>query len=129
MSKYSVGYGKPPKASQFKKGQSGNPKGRPKGQKNLKTDLEEELQGAITVTEGGKKASVSKQRALIKALLAKGLSGDIRAMSVVIGLMLKVIDPQGVPSGVVDLPTGDLDILERFLTRHGVGADMGGNHD
>ena len=38
-----VGYRKPPKATQFKQGQSGNPHGRPKGTKNLKTDLIEEL--------------------------------------------------------------------------------------
>jgi len=39
-----VGYGNPPKESRFKKGQSGNRRGRPKGSKNLKTDLTEELQ-------------------------------------------------------------------------------------
>ena len=52
--RYEVGYRKPPKATQFKQGQSGNPHGRPKGTKNLKTDLIEELGEHITLSEGGK---------------------------------------------------------------------------
>ena len=43
MSDYEVGYGKPPRKSQFKPGQSGNPKGRPKGRKGFSTILVEEL--------------------------------------------------------------------------------------
>jgi hypothetical protein len=64
---YPVGYGKPPKHTQFKPGKSGNPQGRPKGTKNLKTDLAEELCEKILVHEGGQARKLSKQRALVKA--------------------------------------------------------------
>lgn len=84
---YEVGYGKPPKATQFKPGQSGNPKGRPKGSKNLVTDLSEELSEKIIVTEGGKQIKITKQRAMIKSLLAKALKGDGTAA----GTLLKLI--------------------------------------
>jgi hypothetical protein len=47
-----VGYGKPPGHSRFKKGQSGNPKGRLSGTRNLKSDLNEELQESVMVREG-----------------------------------------------------------------------------
>ena len=75
MSTYKVGYGKPPKTKQFKRGKSGNPKGRPKGSLNLATDLTTELSEHITVREDGRSRKVSKQRALIKSLMAKALQG------------------------------------------------------
>ena len=67
---YEVGYGKPPKHTQFEPGQSGNPRGRPKGTKNLKTDLMEELGEKILVREGEQARRVSKQRAVVMALVA-----------------------------------------------------------
>jgi hypothetical protein len=70
---YEVGYGKPPERTRFKKGKSGNPKGRSKGAKNLKTDLIEELQENITVREGDRTVRISKQRAIVKTLVAKTL--------------------------------------------------------
>ncbi|WP_291158432.1 DUF5681 domain-containing protein [Hyphomicrobium sp.] len=84
-SKYRVGYGKPPKHSRFKPGQSGNPKGRPKGAPGFKAELEKELRQLITVTEGGRTRKLSKQLAMIKALCAKALKGDVRSVQLILG--------------------------------------------
>ena len=61
---YEVGYGIPPKNTRFKKGQSGNPRGRPKGAKSWKTLLEEVLNERITVVINGKPRRITKKRAL-----------------------------------------------------------------
>lgn len=78
--KYDVGYQKPPKKSQFQPGKSGNPKGRPKGSKNLRTLLEEELLQIVTIKENGCAKGISKKQALIKQIVNKAASGDLRAI-------------------------------------------------
>ncbi len=75
-----LGYCKPPQSHQFKPGQSGNPQGRPKGARNFKTELREELSELITVREGDGEILVSKQRALIKQIVSSALAGDARAI-------------------------------------------------
>src|ERR1700737_502338 len=111
-----VGYRKPPKASQFKAGQSGNPRGRPKGSANLATDLSAELGEQITVREGGEARRVSKQRALIKSLMAKALQGDVRATTALLALYARVIsEPPEDESGLVE--EDELLILRRFGPR------------
>lgn len=57
---YEVGHGRPPLATRFKPGQSGNPKGRPKGAKNLSTLALEKLQAKVPVREGGRERRMSK---------------------------------------------------------------------
>ena len=61
-----VGYKKPPRNRQFKKGQSGNPKGRPKDARNFATDFDKELNALIPVTENGKRTRISKRLAIVK---------------------------------------------------------------
>jgi len=89
---YDVGYKRPPKSTQFKKGQSGNPKGRPKGTKDLKTDLAEELQERVLVKEGSTERKISKQRAMVKSLMAKAMKGDARAIGLAYNMVLRLFD-------------------------------------
>src|SRR6478609_8709514 len=88
---YEVGYGRPPQHTRFRPGCSGNPKGRPKGTQNLKTDLMEELSERISISEGGKPKKLSKQRALLKSLLAKAITkSDARAANILLNLMVRL---------------------------------------
>jgi len=116
MGRDKVGYGRPPKANQFKPGKSGNPKGRPKGSLNLVNDLAAELGEPITVREDGRTRRISKQRALIKSLLAKGIQGDVRAAAAVLALYARVtID--GADDGPTSIDDAELAILRRFAPR------------
>jgi len=114
---YEVGHGKPPKHTQFKPGESGNPKGRPKGTKNLATDLSEELAEMIVVNEGGRQLKISKQRAIIKSLLAKALKGDTRAATVLLKLLIDAEQATTRNAIAEALSEDDQAILARFAER------------
>jgi hypothetical protein len=75
-----VGYCKPPKKNRFSKGNSGNPRGRPKGSKNVSTIFHRMCQEKVRVTENGKQRMVTKFEASLLQLLNKAAGGDIRAM-------------------------------------------------
>jgi hypothetical protein len=112
-----VGYRKPPVKTRFKPGQSGNPNGRPKGSVNLKTDLRSELSERIQIREGERSLKVSKQRAMLKALVSKALKGDSRAANVVLTLVGRLFEPEAAAEEVPALTSDDQAILERFLAR------------
>ena len=82
----SVGYGSPPKHSQFQPGESGNPAGRPKGSRNVKNVLLEVMSEKITMRENGREIVVSKQEALIRTLYVEAINGDKQAARILMNI-------------------------------------------
>ena len=85
-----VGYKNPPVKSRFRKGQSGNPRGRRKGQRNLTSVLREVLAQTVTVKRSGKSQRMSKADALVLTVLSQAHSGDRRAIKAQLDLIEKV---------------------------------------
>jgi hypothetical protein len=79
-----VGYGKPPSRTRFVKGQSGNPKGRPKGSQNLATILTKVGRERVKATENGRTRHITKFEAAMLQLMNKAVSGDLNAARVLL---------------------------------------------
>jgi Family of unknown function (DUF5681) len=77
---YEVGYGKPPKDTQFKKGSSGNPKGRPKKALDFDLELLRQSKAIIVINENGRPRRISKHEAVSMQLINKAASGYIPAL-------------------------------------------------
>ena len=114
---YAVGYGKPPKQHQFQAGQSGNPKGRPSGSKNARTLLQELLCQPITITENGRKKTVTKLEAAYMRLMSSALSGNMQALRQLIAL-LPLADAGSVDAEADQIsPEQEAEILKQLLKR------------
>jgi hypothetical protein len=83
---YEVGYGKPPRYTRFKKGQSGNPRGRPSDAKNLSSLLDRALNEPVFIIENGRRRKVSKRRAFINRLVDRAAEGDLRAGKILLDI-------------------------------------------
>ena len=90
-----IGYKKPPQKSQFKKGKSGNPKGRPKKSEYLYfSDLcIEMLNEKITITENGTKKEILKKEAFVRALFNQCLSGKSAHAKLIMDILNKYVMP------------------------------------
>ena len=84
---HKVGYGKPPRHRQFVKGQSGNPRGRPAGAKNLKTLLNKALNELVIVTENGGQRKISKREAIVTQLVNRSAQADLKAIQILLAML------------------------------------------
>lgn len=113
-----VGPGRPPRHAQFRKGQSGNPRGRPPKERDLKKLVERELDAVIQITDQGKKVKLTKREVLARKLVNDALMGEAKAIQSLIKLS------GGAPE-VEPIAHIDPEELARFLRRYSPRDDEG----
>lgn len=94
---YEVGYGKPPQHTRFAPGQSGNRNGRPKKQTDRRTAFLNELNDSVVVTESSRRETMTKLEVMIKRLVNKAASGDLRSIKLVHDLLQRWDHPSRRP--------------------------------
>jgi hypothetical protein len=113
---YKVGYGRPPDHTRFKKGQTGNPKGRPKGHANAKTIASRVISERVTMREGDKAREMTKLEGLLQAHLVKAIKGDARSASMVIGFLARLgLLADTEPETITTLSDEDQAILAEYV--------------
>lgn len=120
---YEVGFGKPPKHSQFKKGQSGNPTGRAKGTKNIATLLNKALDEKVTLTHEGRPRKVSKREVIITQLVNKSAKADFRALKLLLE-MVSEIERRTPAAEPASLSQADREVLQ-FIRDRRLGGSRG----
>ncbi|PTX72300.1 hypothetical protein C8N31_11111 [Sulfitobacter mediterraneus] len=128
-----VGYCKPPVSGQFKPGQSGNPKGRPKGRKSPDQVIADLFSRKVTILEGGKKKKISHMEALGRRVLNDGLKGNAKATDQALTL-LKIMsslqsDPAEQDDGTMPDASADLRAVQALLKHHDVSMDNEDDED
>jgi Family of unknown function (DUF5681) len=115
---YEVGYRKPPRQSRFSKGRSGNPCGRPRGAKNLKTLLLEVLSEQIIATTNGRRRKITKRAAIVTQLVNRAATGDLPAIKTLLAMVLN-IEGNTEPASPETSPfsAADEKVIEQLKTR------------
>lgn len=103
---YEIGYGKPPTASRFQKGQSGNPKGRRKGSLNAATMMRQLVMERVSVVENGREKAMSMLEFMLRQMVRKGAKGDLKSTQ----LVLRLVE-QGVASEAEEVEDENDDLL------------------
>jgi hypothetical protein len=115
---YAVGYGKPPKGSQFKPGQSGNPHGRKKKVPSVLDVLVREADRTIKVQINGTVKSLTKREVLARKLMQMAMEGDLHAARLVVPLLTAgAAEAAASTDEASDFLMPDDDALERIVAR------------
>jgi hypothetical protein len=107
-----VGYASPPRATRFKPGQSGNPKGRPRGVPTIQDALTKEAARMVKLRQGDRTIKMPKIVALARRLFASALEGDLGAARMVLQLVESPQESQPETSAV------DAQVVRRVLRRY-----------
>jgi hypothetical protein len=109
-----VGYGKPPRANQFKPGKSGNPKGRPTGAKSEATILQDLLQHKIGLSEHGKTRRITLHEAILRRIAEDCLKGNTKSAAFLLNRYHAMTSNEPDESGLND---DEQTVLETYLKK------------
>jgi hypothetical protein len=112
---YDVGYRRPPKATQFKPGRSGNPKGRPRGRRPIGAILQEIMERKVSVTENGKTRRLSALEIMLRRLTNDAVRSDHRAIKLLVYLLDRYGDTPETSLEVNELLAEDQEILRQYV--------------
>jgi hypothetical protein len=122
MSDKKSGYGTPPQHSRFKKGQSGNPKGRPKGSLNFIKKVQKALREKVVVTENGTKKTITKLEATAKQFANRLAAGDMNALKTLTTLT-KPVEEENAPIQPLQMQEADEKVMQSILKRFARGPE------
>src|SRR5437763_7873705 len=122
---YEVGYGKPPQQHQFKKGQSGNTKGRlrkapPKPRMATRRQVQQDFlsltEQDVKITLNGKEVTLPAIFAIYQRMILKALAGDHRAAKLVMDTRYQYIigHAEGLEAWHREFAEADIDFQERI---------------
>ena len=112
-----VGYRRPPKATQFKKGASGNPRGRPKGSRTVGALLQEILGQRIAVTENGRTRRLPALEVILRRLANDAMRSEPRSLKLLLALYDRYGESPEADLRLNEILAEDREILSNFLTR------------
>ncbi|CAO4155666.1 DUF5681 domain-containing protein [Methylorubrum extorquens] len=112
---YEVGYGRPPRATRFKPGQCGNPKGRPKKPKNLNDAVERELDRIVVVREGGREKRLTKREVMSRQLVDASCRGQLGATRLLLREMGGAAAEAALSSNLMPVPAYPIDATDRQI--------------
>ena len=115
-----VGYGKPPRANQFKPGESGNPKGRPKGARSEATILQDLLQHKIGLSEHGKTRRITLHEAILRRIAEDCLKGNTKSAAFLLNRYHAMTSNEPDESGLSD---DEQNVLETYLKKFQLNLD------
>jgi hypothetical protein len=114
---FEIGYGRPPKATQFRREQSGNPRGRPKGSRSVDTILQDISSRKMTIAEQGRTQRISKLEVMLLQLANLATRGDLRALKLYLEFIDRYCRQAGGSDRSEEITSEDLEILADYLQK------------
>jgi len=117
-----VGYCQPPRAHRFRPGQSGNPRGRPKGARSTGSIVAGVLSKKVTLNTAGRRRQVPVKEAILMRMADAALKGDLKAAAAVLALEERLVPALESMEPAACDPEDDL-VIASFLARRGSGGE------